>query len=178
MDRWQKPRIEIATKYKDDDLAYATYGMAQAALVLHKLDLPPSELKKLTILDYGCGTGVTTRCLSMFFKTAFGYDPSVKCIEVANEEHQRASGLVPPILYTPYLSNISLNCCDVVICSNVFQHLEPKEEEEAIKNIFAYLKPDGTAIVWIQPSKNKHVAKLFGVDQNLACIVHATSRKV
>lgn len=129
---------------------YLTQGMWLAAEMLRLLDKPLTEVKELTCLDFGCGTGRTTRPLSFFFKSVVGYDPNSACIRIAREE----------VLPFPRmsLSNVSFTDdaemlkpeyaghLDVGIATNVFQHLRGKELLEAFALFRRSVRKGGTMI--------------------------------
>src|ERR1700757_103894 len=90
LNHWNNPRAAIATKYMNNDFAYVTRGANTALYVLEAFDLKPSEAKKMTILDYGCGTGRASFFLSRIFGKVIGYDPNKHCLEEAHKENQKS----------------------------------------------------------------------------------------
>jgi len=119
---WKDPRKVIAPNTERDDMAYALAGVWQAATILRILDMRPSELSKLSLMDLGCGTGKVTRPLQMFVGAAEGWDVKPECIELARQETARCpfrGERWPPEFYDllpdkPY---------DIVTCTDVIPGL-------------------------------------------------------
>jgi 2-polyprenyl-3-methyl-5-hydroxy-6-metoxy-1,4-benzoquinol methylase len=130
-DRWNFPRLTIASSLIDNDLGYATSGALSASFCLSKFDFKPSYSKTLTILDYGCGTGRVSRPLTPLFKKVIAFDPSSECIKLLKEENEKCRGLSD---YT-FVNMIATSDpneipeCDVAICINVIEHLKEEDAE-------------------------------------------------
>jgi len=154
--RWTHPRAEIATIHKDNDFAYAYYGMGIFAKVNRTLGWTFSDWVNKDVLDFGCGTGVATRVFGMFtLGLVVGYDPTPECIEEARKEEER-SKVQHQCAYTTSLPGRTF---DLVVCAHVFEHLNEEEELKAMGQIWGCLKPTGIAVIWYKASRNRHVAR-------------------
>lgn len=158
LEHWKNPRKAIATKYEKNDICYATHGAQLAFEVLQMLDLPLSESRKKTILDYGCGTGRVSRILSYAFLQVYGYDPVYECIDLAKTECNPLQ--FPYVAYTCNLLDIKKAdyCCSI----NVIEHLS---EEHGRKMLAEIEKRVPVLLLWYAPSRNICVQKYLTEEQ-------------
>lgn len=119
--KWSNPRNTIACKYRKNDFGYVTHGSLAAMQVLKLFDLPPSALKDLTVLDYGCGTGREARMLSTVFKTVMAYDPTVNCIKEFKQEIVECEREFPNIQLYTEIEKVPV--CDFGYSLHVMEHL-------------------------------------------------------
>lgn len=158
---WTSPRKTIATRFQHDDLGYATHGAMLAMEVVRRLDLKPSEAKKLKLLDYGCGTGRVARVLSGLFGRVIGYDPVVQCIHEAIDE-QRGMPF-HNLIMTNTIDSIRDEKFDVVVSINVMEHLDVSAQCRMLENIRTVAVPKARFLVWYSIRQNTRVlAKMFG----------------
>lgn len=133
LDYWNNPRGSIAAKYYKNDFAYATSGGMGALGTVSFLPIPANELKKYTILDYGCGTGRVARPLSMIFRGVFGYDPNVECIKEFAIENTKADVARGNIKFSHDWKDIPE--VDYACCINVVEHLSLADAQIVISNL-------------------------------------------
>lgn len=100
------------------------------------------ENKSLTVLDLGCGDGVT----EFFFEKYFpqfkiqGIDVSVKSIEEAQKKLlKNTSFQLYDGSHIPY-GNESI---DIVFVAGVLHHIDAADHQKVVDEIFRVLKPDG-----------------------------------
>jgi 2-polyprenyl-3-methyl-5-hydroxy-6-metoxy-1,4-benzoquinol methylase len=120
---------------------------------LLNLVLVKKKAEPFRVLDVGCGDGIITRDIASFFENSevIGLDANVKSLEIAKSK--------------PYLKNITyyhtefisadlselekLGKFDVVICSEVFEHVENTEK---LLDIFDFVLKDEGYISFSTPS--------------------------
>jgi len=97
------------------------------------------------IMDYGCGTGMTTPLLLEQFdaESVVGIDPSSKLIERANRDYGSARARFQEILQYPAQETM-----DLVYCNGVFHHIPVAERKIAARYIWRSLKPGGYLAFW------------------------------
>jgi SAM-dependent methyltransferase len=98
-----------------------------------------------TALDYGCGTGGSTRSLLdvVGAETVVGLDPSATSLEVARSKH--ATLRVEYRLPQDYRPNGSV---DLAFCNGVFHHIPPVERAGTLAYMAACLRPGGLVAFW------------------------------
>jgi SAM-dependent methyltransferase len=101
--------------------------------------------KSEKILDYGCGTGGSTKFLLDAFnpKTLFVTDTSEKSLRILKNKY-----LLPQIQIIPVDSNVTKLNCDVCYCNGVFHHIPLSERNKAVKFVFDSLKNGGRFYFW------------------------------
>lgn len=166
LEHWSNPRKTIASVYEDNDMAYSLHGTKCATDTIKALDLKPSELGKMSILDYGCGTGKNLRAIQYFFKECVGYDPSENCIKLCKSEQAYINQPVPDfpkkkplvqenkMFYSHNFNEISGRKFDVIQCHDVLQHLDYDKCVEAYNNMYSVLNEEGYLILNISKAKN------------------------
>jgi SAM-dependent methyltransferase len=100
----------------------------------------------MTVLELGCGTGYFTRELARSGAHIIAIDVSPELLEIA-----RANCSAPNVHYqiqNAYLLSYSEAAFDSVVGSSVLHHLEI---EQALREIYRVLKPDGT-IYFTEPN--------------------------
>lgn len=150
LDHWNNPRGSIANKYVDNDFAYVTRGANIALYVLQKFDLKPSEAKKMTILDYGCGTGRASLFLSSIFGKVVGYDPNTYCISEAFKENLKADSKPSNLILTSSIYEVPV--CDLAFSTNVIEHLN--DDDARIMMDYLSQKNTGETLLWYSPVHN------------------------
>lgn len=150
LSHWDDPRSSIATKYLNNDFAYVSRGASIAMDVLKLLDITPSQAKKMTILDYGCGTGRAASFLSRIFGKVIGYDPNINCIATAAREEELSDQRNKNVIFTSDINQIPV--CDVAFSTNVIEHLSANDCMIMIKTLGE--KVSGQTILWYEPKSN------------------------
>jgi 2-polyprenyl-3-methyl-5-hydroxy-6-metoxy-1,4-benzoquinol methylase len=153
-----------------NNLQYQLHGIQMALRVLRETGATLTEARRLDVLDYGCGSGKVSRPLALMFRRVVGYDPSEACIDTARTE-------CPPWPQCS-LSNLcyisALNTAegfDVVCAVNVLEHMTEIGSLTALDQIKTQLKPCGMAILWIDPVRNKGLAREFQVKTSAQQVV-------
>ena len=142
LDHWKNPRKTIATIFEKNDMAYATHGAIIAMEAIKAMNLLPSEMAEMTLLDYGCGTGRASRVLSHLFKEVHAYDPVKECIDLASKE-------CPGLTFSnvKYYTNINdVPEVDIAVSINVIEHLNAYDAERMIDNLRN--KVNGKSYIW------------------------------
>ena len=106
---------------------------------LKELDQPARSA-----LDYGCGTGDTTRLLREILgsESVVGLDVSTLSLERARRRH---GGYTRFLTFAEYSPDSSI---DVVYCNGVFHHIPGAERVDAIRYIGRCLRPGGIFGLW------------------------------
>ena len=104
---------------------------------LRGLGLP----KGLPLLDFGCGVGNLTQCLSEYFEDVEGYDPSVESIRVAR-------GRVPGSRFHTAPASVPDGHFGAAVLSGVLHHVAPRERASLLGLVRQKLAPGGTLIIF------------------------------
>lgn len=107
---------------------------------------------KMKILDIGCGVGTIDLYLANNGASVLGIDVSQNGIDIARKNSENLGlrkNLKFDIMNFPYQAPSEKY--DIVICSEVLEHLV--DDKNAVKKIFALLKPNGVVIA-SSPSVN------------------------
>lgn len=98
-----------------------------------------------SIMDYGCGTGMTTPWLRERFcaESVVGVDPSAKLIERANKEYG-----APGIKFQRNAEYRPQEEIDLVYCNGVFHHIPVADRNMAMQYIWRSLRPGGLLAFW------------------------------
>jgi 2-polyprenyl-3-methyl-5-hydroxy-6-metoxy-1,4-benzoquinol methylase len=154
LDHWRKPRQTIATRYKSDDIAYATHGAMVAMECVRRLGIAGSEAASMHLLDYGCGTGRMARVLASYFGRVTAFDPVSECIATGINE---CSIPIHNIAYTDRADHLPLGAYDVVVSVNVLEHLTTEDQRVMLKTIRAAAKPRAALLIWYAVRANRQV---------------------
>lgn len=158
---WDNPRLTIATKFKDNDFAYSTDGALGAAQIYAMFDLKPSDAAKLTILDYGCGTGRIARMMTRLFKNVIAYDPVPACIEEFKKENELTCKDYLNLFMTSDINDVAL--CDLAYSINVIEHLDENGQKYMIEQLIN--KVSGEIVINYCAKRNKNIMKPFLSDK-------------
>jgi SAM-dependent methyltransferase len=95
------------------------------------------------ILDFGCGTGDATAELARRYPDAiiYGYDPAVKAMDFARNEHQMAR------LHFVDDSDLKRMQFDLIFLNCVLHHILPENRQETIQLLSGLLQSEGQ--LWI-----------------------------
>jgi SAM-dependent methyltransferase len=98
-----------------------------------------------SVLDFGCGTGTSSRLFHEIFPQAkvLGVDVSARSLEEARRLHGSLSIRFAPL--TEYRPEAQFA---LVFCNGVFHHIPPSERPEAIDCVFRSLRPAGLFAFW------------------------------
>jgi SAM-dependent methyltransferase len=95
-------------------------------------------------IDYGCGTGDTTKLLREVLgsRSVIGLDVSVLSLERARA---RNGGHAHFLTFAEYIPDGSM---DVVYCNGVFHHIPVAERDDAVRYTYRCLRPGGVFGLW------------------------------
>jgi ubiquinone/menaquinone biosynthesis C-methylase UbiE len=139
---------EFAGKYEqtvDSSIAISGDSVLDFALIKARLvsDSVGSEVG-LKLLDFGCGTGTSTRALTdamPALAAVTGIDPSIESIDRANAENtaRNVNFLIQPSERLPFADE----SYDIVFTSCVFHHIERSDHAKWLGEIRRVLKRGG-----------------------------------
>lgn len=142
----------IDDPYRNKAVAYAkrdydeTYFLIRRCLGEYFANWSSGETRESQVLDYGCGTGSSTRLLKSFgFEHVLGIDPSIPMIELArrSDPEDAFEILLPEFDWNPLKEKF-----DVVSSSFVLPVLSTQEEVSSyLQKAYFALKDDGLLIV-------------------------------
>ncbi|MEA2844319.1 MAG: hypothetical protein QOJ69_1990, partial [Actinomycetota bacterium] len=103
-------------------------------------DLLPTTARPAKILDFGCGTGDTSRLLQRRFPEAkiVGVDVSAGAIEHARSEHASAG-----ISFQGVDEVEGDGTFDLCYCNGAFHHIEPADRAKTVTDLLRLLRPGG-----------------------------------
>ena len=110
-----------------------------------------------TIVDIGCGTGLSTEVCTLFANNVIGVEPS---IDMLNKASTKENDKMKFIQGYGDKTGLEDECADIVICSQAFHWMEP---ESTIKEVCRILKKGGIFAVIdadYPPVINKELEKL------------------
>lgn len=113
--------------------------------------------RKLSVLDIGCGVGTIGFYIAEKGHTFLGIDISERAISIAKEYKKISRSKNTFFILGDVQSTIIRQKFDMVICTEVIEHLE--KDEEMIKRINRLLKRNGILLL-STPSKNAPLFKL------------------
>ena len=90
-----------------------------------------------TIVDIGCGTGLSTEVCTLFANNVIGIEPS---IDMINKARTKENNKIKFIQGYGNKTGLKDECADIVICSQAFHWMEP---EPTIKEVYRILKKGG-----------------------------------
>jgi ubiquinone/menaquinone biosynthesis C-methylase UbiE len=120
------------------------FARIKAELVAREL----SSAEGLRILDFGCGTGLSTRALSAALpdrRQLVGVDPSVESISVAKQHGRDSIGYEVLDGHTLPFADGSF---DVVFTACVFHHIDRREHMRWLAELRRVLTPDGSLFLF------------------------------
>jgi SAM-dependent methyltransferase len=119
---------------------FACGRVAWLAQLLRKMGEHPQH-----VMDYGCGTGSTTKLLldSIEPESVLGVDNSAKSIELARStfNSEKINFLLLGERRPPEL-------VDLVYCNGVFHHINPNDRAAALEFVWSCLRPGGLFALW------------------------------
>jgi ubiquinone/menaquinone biosynthesis C-methylase UbiE len=155
-------RVQIVNDATENVKKYSKFGL-EGTSGLGFRDIPALIHKYVTgnsVLDFGCGTGRSTRFLKSLNLSPMGVDISAKMLEEAKK-------LDPSIPYKQIGVNstgLKSNSCDFIFSSYVLLTIPTKEElVNLLKELHRTLKTGGTLIL-ITNSEDTHAKEMKWVN--------------
>ena len=118
-----------------------------------------NQAQGVTVVDIGCGTGISTRIWKDYAEEIIGVEPSTEMLEKA-----KALTDHPHIKYHlgyANATNLPPQSADIITCSQSFHWMEP---ESTLKEIDRVLKDHGVLVIYDviwPPSVNYHYEKAY-----------------
>ncbi|UVC54603.1 3-demethylubiquinone-9 3-methyltransferase-like protein [Theileria orientalis] len=122
-----------------------------------------SVLKGLNILDVGCGGGILTESLAKYGCKVLGIDPNQKLIDIAkSHKSQFFDNLHIQLgLRDNYSANLKYKATsvydllteehkgiyDIVVASEVIEHIDNREKEQFFEALTKFVKPGGLLVI-------------------------------
>ncbi len=101
-----------------------------------------------TLLDLGCGAGRLTIKFSKYFNQVTALDPDNTRLQLAKDNLVRKEIHNVKFNQSPFLkADLPDEHFDVVLCSQIIQHIDTKMIEPMLQGIFRIMKPDGIIIL-------------------------------
>lgn len=120
---------------------------ADMHIILEYLDPKPGD----KILDCGCGLGRIALAIAKYGSTVKGVDVSEYAIEQASKLHTEKNMEFECVngVELPYKDEF-----DKITCYHVLEHLNQKDGETLIKNLYYALKKDGIIVIGVPLEEN------------------------
>lgn len=137
---------DILAKSTGEDIESASFFADQKVNHLCRSLKNPSNIK--SILDYGCGVGMSLRPLQLAFPQAkiIGVDPSTRSLEVAAREHSDCN---VSMIHLDQLKHTELEkSFDLIFISCVFHHIDAEEHVIILKKLMSLCKPNGQLAIF------------------------------
>ncbi len=154
--------IKNTEKLYERFLGYAdTYDEGRPKLPSKAIEILKIYLKKdiNTIVDIGCGTGLSTEVCILFADNVIGIEPSIDMLSKARTKENEKMKFIQGYGDKTGLEN---ECADIVICSQAFHWMKP---ESTLKEVYRILKKGGVFAVIdadYPPVINKELEQLDG----------------
>lgn len=161
LEHWKNPRATIALNFKHQDIEYATHGAVEALKILQFTDFSIPQMRNMTVLDYGCGTGRMARPLTGLFKQVYGYDPVKECIR---EGERECIGMQFRNLKLSYQWE-TIPTVDFAISISVIEHLIDHDANVMIANLAKVV--NGPTALLYSLYKNKNVMYPYLTEEQL-----------
>ena len=166
-----KPTTNVVKNYYDNFLDHLKYDHIRQNPRHTKIKKDSSGIikKDMSVLDLGCGTGITTRYIAELGAKVIGVDLSPKLIEFAKENsaHENAEYFVGDI--TSF--DLGEKTFDVICLVDVMEHIPREKIPNLLRNIKRYTNnntiiylniPDARLQYWLQ---NNQPEKLQIIDE-------------
>ena len=161
LDHWRNPRATIAGNFRKMDFEYATHGAVEALKILQFTDFSIPQMRQMSVLDYGCGTGRMARPLTGLFNQVYGYDPVRECIREGERECQGMR--FPNMKLTNNFNEIPT--VDFAVSISVIEHLTDEDAKVMIANLAKVV--NGTTAILYSLYKNEKVMYPYLTNEQL-----------
>lgn len=125
------------------------------------------------IIDFSCGKGhLIKHCSSYLKKSAsiFGYDPSQKSIEEAITRNKHSANFGGAFQLTSFPGEIESNFADLVLLTEVIEHLNDDNLDAILNECYRILRPGG--IFFITTPNNENLHREFTMCPECGCSFH------
>jgi ubiquinone/menaquinone biosynthesis C-methylase UbiE len=121
-----------------------------SSAVVHQLSSFSWLKTSMTILDYGCGTGITSLTLHDHGYAVVGADISSEMLNVFKGKckDQVVEKYIPMILVEENEWNLPASQFDVVIMAFVLHHMSRENQRQLIMNVVETLQPNGRLCIF------------------------------
>jgi SAM-dependent methyltransferase len=109
--------------------------------------------KNKTVIDYGCGMGVSTRLLSKYAKFVYGIDASSAAVRIAKDKATNLQNVEFRLNAGPFVS-FENGTIDSVYSNDLLEHLHPADLNFHLEEIYRILKDGGKYLFWTPGSKS------------------------
>lgn len=109
----------------------------------YNFEISKSYIKNKLVLDVGCWSGQYAQLAIKLAKGVYGIDPNPEAIGLGKKLIPQVKFKIGSVLKIPYLSNQF----DVVLFSEVIEHIPQGAEKRALNEIKRVLKPNGMLIL-------------------------------
>lgn len=145
-DAYSENYKKILAQSTGEDVESASYFASQK--ISHLARCYPSNHTLQTILDYGCGVGMTLRPLRQKFPETeiAGADPSQSSLDVAAREHADCHIIMLP------LGELNQSCYarhfDLIFVSCVFHHIDSEQHIATLNSLRNLCSPTGQVAIF------------------------------
>jgi len=135
------------------------------------------DLQKLSVLDVGCGVGMTDRFLSNQFDALYGVDISGGVIE-------KAAIINPSVFYQVYDGKrlpFSENSMDIVFAICVMHHIAPPAWADMVREFRRVTKTGGLVVIFEHNPFNpltRRVVNTCKFDANVVLLKNSTAKSL
>ncbi len=154
------PKTYTKKYYLEDCSGYDLFKKTNGDAIddrLQKIVTLLPNLKNAKILDIGCGRGELGIYLAKKGNYVLGIDYSKNAIDLAKKALSLQSGFVRSRLsfLTLDLHNLESlkNKFDLIVCTEVWEHIYPDEQDALLKSVRTLLKPGGFVFIHTAPSR-------------------------
>lgn len=109
----------------------------------YNFEISKPYIKNKLVLDVGCWSGQYARLAIKLAKKVCGIDPSHEAIGLGKKLVPKVEFKIGSVLNIPYPNNQF----DVVVFSEVIEHIPKGTEKQSLNEIIRVLKPNGTLIL-------------------------------
>lgn len=95
------------------------------------------------VIDVGCGLALIIDRLTELGATCYGIDGSQNAIDCAPDRVRHCISLIDLTKPTPYNRNGAWQTYDLVICTEVAEHLEAQYADELVTHVVSRRSPEG-----------------------------------
>jgi ubiquinone/menaquinone biosynthesis C-methylase UbiE len=147
----------LAVQTGSDLRSTGFFATQKAHHLLHSL---PRNIQVKSILDYGCGIGMSLAPLRLAFPEAkiTGVDPSERSLEIAASEHPDANIELMPL--TEFQSGNREGQYDVILLSCVLHHIEADQHASVLRGLSKVCAPSGRIAVVEHNPRNPLTRKI------------------